>query len=277
MTDTDAVPAPRKRTPFDEFRLRVSAAPLEQGAKPPSLKFDVYQNNANFRMYSNVGESKPLYCGMDLYSYLALLNLLAKFSADQMGDESHRDMVCRTGKPHEMRVAGKMRVGKDEKNAIYIALLAEGETPVKFIFGPSNYHDVLDSRGEPCSQAEVSRTFANVYVNVASKLVLQQISLHPAQEQPNFGGDAKKPWQGNQGGQKPWQGNNGGGGQKPWQKKPWQGNSNNGGGGQKPWQKKPWQGNNGGGQKKPWQGNNDGGQKSWGGNNNSQQGDGLPM
>lgn len=254
--------AERKRTPFDEFRLRLNAKPLQQGAKSPSLKFDVYQNNANFRVYTNIEGQKPIYAGMDLYSFMAVLNYLSKFAADQMGDVTHREVVCKTGSPRDMKVACKVRVGKDEQNAIFISVLAENYPPIKFVFGPSQYHDIIDHQGNPCGIDEISRVFANVFANTATKLVLTHLAVNPSQEKPSFGGadGEKKPWQGGNGGKKPWQGNNGGGGQKPWQKKPWQGNNN--GGGNKQWQgKKQWNNNNQQQSSQPQQ--QSGGQDNW--------------
>lgn len=189
-------------------------------------------------------------------------------------------------------------VGVDNQGLVYVTILEPARTSVKFVFGPTEWHNFKDTDGTSVTQKEAneicaiecarglrsamgavisndSMDYQNTRAGIPSPSIKPIAGGYQANNNGNGGGGfQKKPWDnGGQGGfqKKPWENRQGGNNQGGYQKKPWE-NKQGGGyqnnGGQGGYQKKPWEnrqgggnGNGGGFQKKPWDGQN----------NNSQQ------
>lgn len=158
-------------------------------------------------------------------------------------------------------------VGKDNEGCCYISILEEGKTPIKFVFGPSDWHHWAAKDGTPIGRKEVSEEFAIAYANMLTEIVPRLAAewLYEDQVGPNDPGaqaaDAGQP-------AKTWN-NNGGGNRGNW-------NKGNGGG----YNKGGWNKGGGGGYNKGNWNNSGGGNRGnynaggGGGNRNEDSGGG---
>ena len=44
---------PKVKTIFDDQKLKLTAKPIEQGARPPTFQVSTYRNNPQFTVYTN--------------------------------------------------------------------------------------------------------------------------------------------------------------------------------------------------------------------------------
>ena len=44
---------PKIKTIFDDQKLKLTAKPIEQGARPPTFQVSTYRNNPQFTVYTN--------------------------------------------------------------------------------------------------------------------------------------------------------------------------------------------------------------------------------
>lgn len=224
--------APRPTTILDERKLNLTAAPVQKGAKPPSMKLGVYRNNPQFTVFPNCDNGSGvnrISAGMNFHTFYQAMNLIIHLAQDNtpadiysIANNQPIKKEERTDPNVRQKTVSETLIGKDEDGRMWISVVdrVNANAPkVKFYFQPDYYHSFRAKHGE-LDKGTISRNCAIAWAESSKVLVcniLAQAGVDPQNAAAGNGG-------GNKGG---YQNNNGGGN---YQKKPAY-NSNGGSGG----------------------------------------------
>lgn len=218
-------PPPRKKNALDEYKLRLSAAPVQGGTRPPSLAFSVVGNQPRIDVYTNVPNDKQngnIRAAMDMFTFWAMIEALKVVIEGAPGEKltiPNKNHVWFDGKrSDEPKLISNTIVGKDKEGVVFISVIAKDRPYIKFSLLPTLYHSLVKSDGSEMSPAEISVFYAKGFVNHLPQLVASVADTNYEEPKPkeDKGG-------GNRGG--------GGGGGGNYQNRGGGGNSGGGGGG----------------------------------------------
>lgn len=244
----------RQKTIFDDTKLKLTAKPIEQGCRPPTMQFGTYLNNPQLTVFTNCDNGSGVTmigAGYDPITFFELLDRI-EFFASVAPNNSSATLETLTDIPKERRTDPKVRkevksvtqLGRDEEGKVWLSIqdAKNSNAPkVRFYFQTNFYHRWKFS-GVQMSHAENSQSAALAWVHGMRAMVGPFMINNP--NAAADGERARAKWSGNGGGQ--------GGGNKSY--------GGNNGGGNKSY------GNNGGNKS---YGNNGGGNKSYGNNGGS--------
>ena len=224
-------PKPIPKNALSEYKLSLSCPPAQGATKPGTLRFSIVKNNPRIDVYTNVPNDKNygnIRAAMDsqtCYALLELLKLAIDAPANTKWSIDNKNHTFYDGKPSEHAVlVSTTHVGRDKAGCVFIAITAKERPYLKFLFAPSEYHEVKGPDGAPMELSEVTTVYAKAYCQLMTNLMASVLDSKYVEPEPK----KDSGYQGNQGKQ------GGGGGYQ----------NNNGGGGYK---KNNYQNNNGGG------------------------------
>lgn len=227
------IPAPTLNI-FSVMTNWMFADPVEGSQKRPSLRFGVYGNEPRITVKTNVQgdlNNGKIDFNCDMATFAAAMSF-ARSLAEGTATATERRFVYQND-----FVAGKkldriipittLVIGRAQDGRMYIALLsAQSSRPkIRFFFGPTKYHTILNGDGSAIGADEMSNAYAIGFLTSATQFIyglMTGSSFDPNAKNvanpANFGGGG-----GGQGGGRPQGG--GGGYQRP------QGGGGQGGGG----------------------------------------------
>lgn len=226
------MPAPTLNA-FSVMSTWLYAAPVEGSQKRPSIRFGVYGNVPRITVKTGVDgdiNHGKIDFKTDLATFAAAMGyarqLIEGKDIPQERIFVHQDDFVGGKKIDKVVPLAKLQIGREPSSGrVYIAVLStQSSRPrIRFFFGPTKHHDILNGDGTQISPKEMSEAYAYGFLVPAEAIVynLMVSSFDPNAKNvanpANFGG-------GNQGGgQRQGGGGNYGGGQRP------QGNSYGGG------------------------------------------------
>lgn len=253
--------ADRQKTIFDGSKLKLTAKPIEQGGRPPSLGFGTYMGNPQLSVFTGADNGSGvtfISAGYDPQTFYQLLDLIEELATNGSNGQSYV-VETLTEIPKDKRTDPKQRlecksitqVGRNDDGTIFISVqdARNSNAPkIQFIFTNNYYHRVKTINAQTDRGLE-SRLRALAWVRMLRIMVGNFLLIDPNAAADKAAMAAKF----NNGGNKGNYGNKGG-------------NSYGNGGGNKGYNK----GGNG-------YNNNNGGGNSYGnkGNSNSNSGDGY--
>lgn len=219
------------KTIFDDQKLKMTAKPIEQGARPPTFQLGTYRNNPQFTVYTNHDNGSGvtwMSAGMDMSTFNFVIELIRQLATNGPNGEVYeienkRDIPKekRTDPKVTKQVASKTLVGRDDDGKIWISVQDPNKPnapKIRFYFGLNYYHSIRSKQS--IDAGRISQIQATAWCD-QSQLLMANLVM----DNPNAAIDAANAqagWQnksgGNGGGNR---GGNGGGGYN---------NNNNGGG-----------------------------------------------
>lgn len=208
------------KTIFDDQKTKLTAKPIESGARPPTLQSSTYRNNPQLTVFTNHDNGSGvtwLNAAFDVYSYKSLLQDILFLCSEQCprGEviiwENKKDIPKekRTDPKVTKQVASVVQLGKDEEGRIWISVQDPNKAnapKIRFYFGTNYYHAVKSKMGSVTAEYQ-SINAARAWVEVNQALMMNLLS-----DNPNAAIDAQNAqanWKGKSGG------NAGGGYKKP--------------------------------------------------------------
>lgn len=226
------------KTILDDQKFKLTAKPIESGARPPTLQLATYFNNPQLTVFPNHDNGSGctvINAGLDINTFGMVLKnleyLIALQGEDQIEIENKRDIPKekRTDPKVTKQVVSKIQMGKDPDGKVWISVLdnVKPNAPkIRFYFGINFYHTIRSKSG--LTPGQFSQMQAAAWVQNAHTFMAGILLNNPnaeidraaiAEKFGNKGGG----YGGNKGG------NNYGGG-----KKSYGGNSNSNSGGAEP-------------------------------------------
>ncbi len=212
---------PRVLTALDEVKLRLTAPPVNGAKRRPSLSVRTTKNNVHMTVYSNVegdkdnGRSVAQMDSVAFFMFFAALDRVITSDKPMKRVIPNKNFTFNNGeRSPEAKLISNTIIEKEEDGSVYIAVLNNVTTPVKFYFIPSDFHTLLTGDGQPVSRAELTQTYARAWREIISKLtvhVLAENFVEPPPRENNGGGN----WGNKGGGQGGNKYNGGGGGKAP--------------------------------------------------------------
>lgn len=184
--------APLPKTALDEYKLRlVSDAPPKGARRPATLAFSVVKNNPRFTLFTNVDTDKDkgrLQAALDTHTLYAFLQLLRKVADGEPGTkfsiENKNHTYFNGQRSTEPKLMSTIIVGKDDEGCVFMGVVANNITPVKFIFGPTEYHMMVHKDGTPFTRAELSVLYAKGYADLLENLTANVLDSHYVEPEP---------------------------------------------------------------------------------------------
>lgn len=241
MSQQGQMPAPTLNA-FSVMSTWLFAPPVEGSQKRPSIRFGVYGNVPRITVKTGV-EGDINHGKIDFKTDLATFAAAMGYARQLIEGKDipqerifvHQDDFVGGKKIDKVVPLAKLQIGREPTTGrVYIAVLStQSSRPrIRFFFGPTKHHDILNGDGTQISPKEMSEAYAYGFLVPAEAIVYNLMVQSFDQNAKNVANPAN------------FTSNNGGGGQRP------QGgggyNSNNGGGGNY-----NGGGNSGGGQRPP--------------------------
>lgn len=139
---------------LNDFKLRLTAKPLAQGAKPPAFVISIYRNNPQFTVFTGHDNGSGLTmisAGMDIFTFRTVMLSLKELAINQTLGACKFRIDNKKPIPKEQRTDPKVRlkvtsetwIGKDEDGKCWVSLVStenEQAPKIKFYIGTDYYH-----------------------------------------------------------------------------------------------------------------------------------------
>jgi len=195
---SDFRPPERKKNAFDNKKLNLSA-PNSKGKKA-TLSFALVNNNPRINVYTNdpddTIDNGRISANMDTPTLFAMLHLLSQACRSK---EAFREKINNQNHTYQggqrsdkAVVVSSTIIGKDDDGIIYISVTAPNRPIIKFVFGPSEYHNFIHGNGSPWTPAELSKLYAEAYIAMLTSFIgsvqdSQYVEPKPANNQKSNG------------------------------------------------------------------------------------------
>lgn len=204
------------KTIFDDVKLKMTAKPIEQGARPPTLQLGTYRNNPQFVVYPNHDNGSGvtwITAAMNMGTFSWVLQGIIYLVDNVEGEETFsidnkKDIPKekRTDPKITKQVVSKTMVGREADGRIWISIqdnTKPNAPKIRFYFGIDYYHSVSSKNGTftPAVQSQIQ---AKAWATQMSAL-MYGLSLNNPNAEIDAA-NAQAGWQNKKGG-----GNGGGG------------------------------------------------------------------
>lgn len=139
---------------LSDFKLKLSAKPLAQGAKPPAFVIGIYRNNPQFTVFTGHDNGSGLTmisAGMDIFTFRTVMLSLRELATNQSIGACKFRVDNKKPIPKEERTDPKIKlkttsetwIGKDEDGKCWMSLVStenEQAPKIKFYIGSDYYH-----------------------------------------------------------------------------------------------------------------------------------------
>ena len=173
---------PKVKTIFDDQKLKLTAKPIEQGARPPTFQVSTYRNNPQFTVYTNHDNGSGvtwISAGMDAGTFWYALQAIVRLAtAGTNGDcveiENKRDIPKekRQDPKTKYEIVSKTMIGRDDDGKIWISIQDQKKAnapKIRFYFQINYYHNVRWKSN--LTPGQLSQQFALGWVDMVSKLM----------------------------------------------------------------------------------------------------------
>lgn len=183
---------PLPKTALNERKL-VLSAPVPDSKKLATLDVSVAINQPRIGVWTNV-EGDPnkgrVTAKMDTLTFFAVLEALRiVISGERNADGKYRrfDIPCKRpgqGSSEPIPEAFITLAREESDGRIYIAVTGGNVTPVKFHFGPTQFHDSWKENREPINVSTLSELYANAWGRVMAELTPNVLNTHYSPPEP---------------------------------------------------------------------------------------------
>ena len=173
---------PKIKTIFDDQKLKLTAKPIEQGARPPTFQVSTYRNNPQFTVYTNHDNGSGvtwISAGMDAGTFWYVLQAIVHLATNgQNGDcveiENKRDIPKEKRQDPKVKyeVVSKTMIGRDDDGKIWISIQDQKKAnapKIRFYFQINYYHNVRWKSN--LTPGQLSQQYALGWVDMVSKLM----------------------------------------------------------------------------------------------------------
>ena len=173
---------PKIKTIFDDQKLKLTAKPIEQGARPPTFQVSTYRNNPQFTVYTNHDNGSGvtwISAGMDAgtfwYALQAIVHLATNgTNGDCVEIENKRDIPKEKRQDPKVKyeVVSKTMIGRDDDGKIWISIQDQKKAnapKIRFYFQINYYHNVRWKSN--LTPGQLSQQYALGWVDMVSKLM----------------------------------------------------------------------------------------------------------
>lgn len=175
--DSGFRPAPRKKIPLDNTKIHLSA-PNQKG-KRASMQFGLINNNPRITVFTNDPDDTQDYgkivAALDaptFFAYIGAIHNAIKATGKWRVKFDNKKTSWSGGKPSEAPVVtSSLLVGRDEDGTIWTSVSAPRRPNIKFVFGPSEFHSVVDGDGAVYDKAKLSQMYAEAHAQMLSQLM----------------------------------------------------------------------------------------------------------
>lgn len=138
----------KKSNVLDNGKLSMSAPKLPNGAYPPKLKVQTYNNNPQFTVFSGVASAKRsgiINAGMDPLTFYTVLRLIEKLiDLPTPAETVVYEIENHGGRGAEKAIKSRTILGKDAEGVVFISILDVDDSmpKVRFNFDADFYHKI---------------------------------------------------------------------------------------------------------------------------------------
>lgn len=169
--------------PFSVMSTWMHAEPVEGATKRPNLRFNVIGNVPRIVVRTNLPNDLN-YGRIDFKTDLATFATAMAYGqrlakGDDVPQERrfvYQDNFVAGKRLDKAMVLSTLVIGREQESGrIYIAVLSsQQQRPrIRFFFGPSQFHDILNGDGSPITPKEMSEAYAEGFLMAAYDLVKQ--------------------------------------------------------------------------------------------------------
>jgi len=171
--------APLPKTAFDEMKLRLSGPQQEGARRPPNLKVAVIRNNPRIDVFTNIEGDRDNGRISAPMEALTMFALITKVEDIAMGPPDVQVKIAnKTGAPGQQKILSHTVVGKDKEGRVFISVIAQDRPRIKFLFLPSDWHEMAHKDGTPYDQAELSTVYARAWAKMMAELIPNVMDTH---------------------------------------------------------------------------------------------------
>ncbi len=173
---------PKIKTIFDDQKLKLTAKPIEQGARPPTFQVSTYRNNPQFTVYTNHDNGSGvtwISAGMDAGTFWYALEAIKHLAVNGGGGdvveiENKRDIPKEKRQDPKVKyeVVSKTMIGRDDDGKIWISVQDQKKAnapKIRFYFQVNYYHNVRWKSN--LTPGQISQQYALAWVDMVSKLM----------------------------------------------------------------------------------------------------------
>ena len=165
------------KTILDDQKFKLTAKPIESGARPPTLQLGTYFNNPQITVFPNHDNGSGVSvigAGLDINTFGLVLKsleyLITLQGEDQIEIENKRDIPKekRTDPKVTKQVVSKIQMGKEADGKVWISVLdnVKPNAPkIRFYFGINYYHTIRSKSG--LTPGQFSQMQAAAWVHTA--------------------------------------------------------------------------------------------------------------
>lgn len=174
-------PAPLPLNPFAVMSTWMYADPVEGATKRPNLRFDVIRNVPRITVRTNVPNDLNygrIEFNTDLATFAAAMAYGQRLARGEDVPQEQRyvyqdDFVAGKRLDNVMTLSTLIIGREKDSGRIYIAVISsQQQRPrIRFFFGPSKYHNILNGDGSPLSPKDLSESYALGFLESAYSLV----------------------------------------------------------------------------------------------------------
>lgn len=180
---------PRKKTLLSDQKLTLSAPAVAGGKKRPTMKFDIFKNNPQINVYTNVEGDKDngvIRASMDINTFYVVIEAV-KMCINSPTPIKYviENMTRGKGQDKELKLVSKTIIGRDEKSIFLSVMSADESRPkIKFAFGQSYYHKISTAGGQPLTDIEISCMVAKAWTSYMDELMATLMADNFTEEEP---------------------------------------------------------------------------------------------
>lgn len=171
--------APLPRTAFDEIKLRLSGPRQEGGKRPPNLRVSVIRNNPRIDVFTNIEgdvDNGRISAPMEALTMFALIVKVEDIAKGE--PDTQVKIANKTGAPGQQKILSHTIVGKDKEGRVFISVIAQNRPRIKFMFLPSDWHEMAHKDGTPYEEAELSCVYARAWAKMMTELCPNVMDTH---------------------------------------------------------------------------------------------------
>lgn len=188
-------PPPRVLSALDEIKLRLTAEPVNGGKGRPSLSVRVVKNNIRMTVYTNVegdaggGKIEAALDSVNFFVFLKYLDQAIRSKDKFRRNIQNKNFVWTAGKRADTpTLVSTIVIEKDEEGCVFISIINNLSTPVKFYFLPSSFHSYHGPDGQ-VNKAEETQVYASAWLELMSRLSAHVLAANfvPPEPRPEGG------------------------------------------------------------------------------------------
>lgn len=170
---------PIRPNPFSVMSTWMFADPVAGATRRPNLRIRVVGNVPRISVRTNVPDDRNngvIDFNTDLATFAVILRAIRDIADGKVESRkfNYIDDFVAGKKLDKPVVVSTVHIGKDrESGRVFMSVLGYNRPKIRFFFGPSKYHAMVNGDGSEISEAEVSAAYAHGFVDSYLPLVLQ--------------------------------------------------------------------------------------------------------